>query len=139
MAVAIPELAAVVYRPRIHGLPLAPNGFPGFALWQGMVIPVLDFERRLGIGDATASGTGDFLGIVRFPLARPPQSSQPPEIGFGGLRLAHPPITVTVSDDLAAPFPPPADLWPDLSWSCFQHQGVAVPILNLSLLFGGQD
>jgi chemotaxis signal transduction protein len=134
VAVAPLELAAVIYRPRLHALPLTPLGFPGFALWQGAVVPVVDLEllARMGQGGGPTNREAEFLGVLRYPR----QDANP--IAFGALLLDRPPLPVTVEDDQAAPFPDPFGLWSGISWSCFRHAGDAVPILNLVDLFAGR-
>jgi len=132
VALAPPELAAVVYQPRIHPLPLAPEGLPGFALWQGVVIPVMDLAWRAGGVAAGGEEKRPFLGVARFA---DPNTGQ---VAFGGLLLNRPPVVIPVDDRLRCPYPEPIAFWREVSWSCFLHQGIPTPILKLSALFGGE-
>ena len=45
------------------------------------------------------------------------------------------PQTLQVGNDTQCALPTDSDLWPLISISCFEHQGMHVPIIDTSRLF----
>jgi len=54
---------------------------------------------------------------------------------FGALQMVSPPAQVAVSDEQACSLPEEMPLWKSLAISCFEHNGMAVPVLNLNRIF----
>lgn len=125
-AVGAREVLHLIDTPRLFDVPLAPAYCRQVVVWQERLLPVMDVAGRLGYG----MQSGPFLAVVGYQRMR----GELPQ--FGALVLASPPRQVSVSDEQACDLPEEALHWKTLAISCFDHQGDAVPVLNLSRAFG---
>jgi len=94
--------------------------------------------RRLALLDPAAPFHRE-TAVPWAVVARVPEAGGGVGVDYGALALAAPPRALTVRDALACE-PPDATLLDHLVWSyfalsAFRHDGEAVPILDLPLLF----
>lgn len=125
-AVGTRELLHLVDTPVTYAVPYTPEYCRGVVLWQERVLPVMDIAARLGALPRTAP----FLAVIGYQRQR----GEYPQ--FGALMLSSPPKQLAVSDGQACRLPDDGSAWRELSISCFEHQGSAIPVLNLSRIFG---
>lgn len=124
-AVGARELLHLIDTPLTYEIPYTPAYCRRAVFWQDRLLPVMDVAGRLGY----EMQSGPFLAVVGYQLVR----GEFPQ--FGALTLASPPRQVAVSDEQACVLPEEALRWKTLAISCFDHQGNAVPVLNLSKIF----
>ncbi|MDX1431689.1 MAG: chemotaxis protein CheW [Gammaproteobacteria bacterium] len=129
-SVAVGELELV------HVLPDRPELFPVLKspahcdhvfLWQDNVLPVFDLSTWLG--DESATGDSEHIGIVRYRRSR----GEP--VSYGSLLIEGPPRQVRVRDEQACELPPGATRWRDVAISCFEHGGQPTPVLDVARIF----
>ena len=125
-AVGLRELQHLVDTPASFAVPCTPAYCRRVVLWQERLLPVMDIAVRLG---GTSSATS-FLGVVGYQRQR----GEHPQ--FGALALASPPRQLAVTDDQACGLPEEGGAWRELAISCFEHQGMPIPVLNLNRIFG---
>ena len=125
-AVGLRELLHLVDTPASFAVPCTPAYCRRVVLWQERLLPVMDIAARLG----GASPANSFIGVVGYQRQR----GEHPQ--FGALALASPPRQLAVTDDQACRLPEENSAWRELAISCFEHQGVPVPVLNLNRIFG---
>lgn len=124
-AVGTRELLHLVDAPVTYEVPCTPAYCRNVVLWQERLLPVMDIASRLG---AESVGT-PFLAVVGYQQQR----GEYPQ--FGALILSTPPKQLTVTDGQACQLSGENSEWQDLSISCFEHEGLPLPILNLSHIF----
>jgi chemotaxis signal transduction protein len=124
-AVGTRELLHLIDAPSTFAVPCTPQYCNHVVLWQERLLPVLDIAARLGALPRSAP----FLAVVGYQQQR----GEYPQ--FGALMLASPPKQLAVSDEQACRLPDENDGWRELSISCFEHQGVAIPVLDLYRIF----
>ena len=125
-AVGTRELLHLVDAPATFVVPYTPEYCRRVVLWQERLLPVMDIAARLGAQPRTAP----FLAVIGYQNQR----GEYPQ--FGALMLSSPPRQLAVSDERACRLPDENIAWRGLAISCFEHQGTAVPILNLRRIFG---
>ena len=125
-AVGLRELLHLVDTPASFAVPCTPAYCRRVVLWQERLLPVMDIAVRLG----SASPAAPFLAVVGYQRQR----GEHPQ--FGALPLASPPRQLAVTDDQACRLPEENGAWRELAISCFEHQGVPIPVLNLNRIFG---
>ncbi len=126
-AVGTRELLHMVDMPASFAVPCTPAHCRRVVLWQERLLPVMDIAVRLG---GASPATSSFIGVVGYQRQR----GEYPQ--FGALALASPPRQLAVTDDQACRLPEEHSAWRELAISCFEHQGVPVPVLNLNRIFG---
>ena len=124
-AVGVRELLHLIAVPITFSVPCTPLYCHRVVFWQERLLPVFDIASRLG-GSAQE---GQFIAVVGYQQKR----GEYPQ--FGALQLASPPLQVAVSDEQACNLPQKTLGWDELAISCFDYQGDAVPVLNLTRLF----
>jgi len=125
-AVGSRELLHLIDVPASFVVPCTPSYCHRVLFWQGNLLPLMDIAARL-CGTAQQSS---FVAVVGFQQRR----GEYPQ--FGALQLASPPEKVAVSDDQACGLPGDNRVWNEFAISCFDHLGLAVPVLNVKRLFG---
>ena len=125
-AVGTRELLHLVDTPVTYAVPYTPEYCRSVVLWQERVLPVMDIAARLGAVPRTAP----FLAVIGYQQQR----GEYPQ--FGALMLSSPPRQLAVSDEQACELPDDGNAWRELSISCFDYQGSAIPVLNLARIFG---
>lgn len=110
-------------------VPCTPSYCRSVVFWQEQLLPVMDIASLLG----GKSKEAQFIAIVGYQQKRGEQPQ------FGALMLASPPLQVAVSDEQACRLPENALDWGKLAISCFDYQGDAMPVLNLTRLFNGRQ
>lgn len=124
-AVGARELLHLIDVPVSFDVPCTPSYCQRVLFWQGKLLPLMDVAARLEGGGQDAS----FVAVVGYQQQR----GEYPQ--FGALQLVAPPLKVAVSDEQACPLPDEAKAWEGLAISCFDYQGIAIPVLNLNRLF----
>ena len=131
VAIAVPELAAVVFEPVLRQLPHAPAAAHRFLVWREQVVPILCLDSLAGLSAPSPDSTRH-LAILSFFGGDGGRS-----LGHGGLLLTKPPESVAVTDAMACPLPDPTAFWGSRALACFRYQERAVPVLDLQRLFVG--
>jgi hypothetical protein len=119
------EVLHLIDIPASYVVPCTPAYCNSVLFWQNRVLPLMDMASR--VGDVALQAP--FAAVVGYQKAR----GEFPQ--FGAIQLLSPPVHVAVDDEQACELPPEAEIWRDLSISCFKYQGRAVPVLNLNRLF----
>lgn len=122
-AVGTREILHLIDSPVTFEIPCTPLYCRRVVFWQERMLPVIDLAAKLGEGPQHAP----FLAIVGYQKQR----GEYPQ--FGALMLAAPPQQLAVNDEQACSLPDIA--WRELAHACFEHQGAAIPVLNLSRIF----
>lgn len=122
-AVGMLVLLELVEQPETFRLPYTPPYCNRVFFWKDHLLPVMDVAARLG----EAALQDKLLAVIGY------QSGEATR--FGALLLASPPVAVTAANSAACPLPEAPSGWRQLSTSCFDFQGEAIPVLNLSRLF----
>lgn len=125
-AVGTRELLHLVDAPSTFAVPCTPGYCRRVVMWQERLLPVMDMAARVGAEPCNAP----FLAVVGYQQQR----GEYPQ--FGALMLNTPPRKLDVSDESACRLPESNGAWRELAISCFEHQGVPVPILDLRRIFG---
>lgn len=132
-AVGTRELLHLIDSPVTFEIPCTPSYCRRVVFWQERMLPVIDIAAKLGKTPQHAP----FLAVVGY------QRKQGEYPQFGALMLATPPQQLAVNDEQACSLPSfvqnagfgqDSD-WRELAHACFDHQGAAIPVLNLSRIF----
>ena len=123
-AVGTRELLHLVDAPATFTVPCTPGYCRSVVLWQERLLPVMDIAARLGAQPRSAP----FLAVIGYQRQR----GEYPQ--FGALALAAPPRQLAVRDEQACALPDEGG-WRELAVSCFEHEGAAVPVLDLYRIF----
>ncbi len=121
---------ALIEHPVAAGVPGAARYAYGLLAWQGMQLPLIDLSALLQTNSSTVPTSAPryalvvaYQGVARGPVA------------YGAIGLAGLPQAIAVGDEAQCEPPDDSKLWPLLALSCFQHKGLAVPILDTARLF----
>lgn len=137
------EQVQLLHEPECHDVPGTPRHARHVLLWSGRCVPVLDLAAWLDGASASRERSARYLGIYAYDPPQHAESSIGAEpapaldAAFGALWLAQPPKRVLVHDDDAAPLPDDGRPWSRISLSCFTHDSVRVPIIDLRTIFSG--
>ena len=124
-AVGARELFHLIDVPISFIVPCTPAYCRRVLFWHGKLLPLMDLASRMGEAEQEAP----YIAVVGYQLKR----GDYPQ--FGALQMVSPPSQVTVSDAQACEIPEDLKGWHSLAISCFEHNGDAVPILNLNRVF----
>ncbi len=127
-AVGHHEMWQVLISPKFFNLPCTPPYCCEVAVFQNRILPVLDVSHLLE-GKKTIPIMTPILGIAVY------QNDPTQPLHYGGLHLATMPQSVYVNDEQACDFPAHQPYWEPLAISCFSHDEIAIPIINLASLF----
>lgn len=119
------ELLHLIDIQESFAVPCTPSYCRRVLFWQGKLLPLMDVAGRLN----GATREMPFVAVVGYQHKR----GEYPQ--FGALQLASPPQQIEVSDAHACNLPDETQGWSELAISCFEHQGRAMPVLNLNRLF----
>ncbi len=126
-AVGEREQVHLQHEPVLHRVPATLPHAKEIVLWDNRCLPVIDIGVRV---DGRASrGAGALVGVYAY------QAAGETKVQFGALSLANPPRRVVLNDPVAAALPQPRAGWRDVAISCFEHEGVAIPVLDLTKVF----
>ncbi len=109
-------------------VPLVPAQCVSLMVWRERLIPLIDLAPVLQPRVAAAPGCP--RAVVLAHQAAPRES-----LSYGALLVRAAPFEAWVSDDMARPLPEEPYAFRHFSCSCFDHEGTAVPILNVAWLF----
>lgn len=124
-AVGMRELIHLIDVPSSFVVPCTPAYCHSVLFWQGKLLPLMDVACRLG----GAVQDAPYVAVVGYQQKR----GEYPQ--FGAIQMASPPTQVAVSDEQACKLPDEIQGWDKLAISCFEYNGTAVPVLNLTRLF----
>jgi chemotaxis signal transduction protein len=131
-AVGLHEMWQVLIAPELFTVPCAPAYCREVLIFQKLILPVIDFPSLLENQKITHTHQ-EVVGIAVY------QQSFDDPIHYAGLRLATMPQSIHVADEQACDLPSSQQkLWEGLAISCFNHDGIAIPILNLAYLFSDE-
>ncbi len=125
-AVGTRELLHLIDAPSTFVVPCTPDYCRRVVLWQERLLPVMDIAARLGAQPLASP----FLAVIGYQKLR----GEYPQ--FGALALSTPPRQLTVSNEQACKLSGENSHWQEWAISCFEHQGLPVPILDLCRVFG---
>ncbi|HLP96927.1 MAG TPA: chemotaxis protein CheW [Sideroxyarcus sp.] len=118
-------MVQIIDDPKLHAVPRTPAYCRSTVLWQGRVLPVMDMAARLG----GAPQAPRLLAIAAY------HDQTDKSTRFGALLLDALPAAIVVGDAKSCPLPEQSTAWDNLSLSCFEYQGAAVPVLHLARVF----
>ncbi len=125
-AIGSRELVQIVEAPTTFLVPLTPTYSRHVVFWQKRMVPVMDLSIRLG-GPPTEH---TLLALVGY------QDPCDQTVGVGAIVLATPPVRITVNDSQATALDQQGPCWKELAISCFERDGMVIPVLHLSRMFG---
>ena len=125
--------------PQLHAIPLVPPHVPGVLVWENFIVPTLDCQLLLQVGDAAAAGTSTGLRSLRSIaaiVAMGNTTGAQASTGIGALLLVHVPEQIEVRDEQDCELPPALHAHRRFFSACFEHAEMGpVPILDLPRLF----
>jgi len=127
-AVGLHEIFQVLLSAELFQIPCTPVYCSEVLITRKRILPVLDISSLLE-GKQFLSIQNEIIGIATY------QDDLKHTISYAGLRLATLPVSIFVDDDQACELPREQEVWQPFSYSCFYHEGQAIPVLNLRTLF----
>ncbi len=131
MAIGQRELLQIIDAPQTFAVPLSPPHARHVLFWQQHMVPVLDLAQRMGhqVEQRAEAAVQNLLALVGF------QDSSNGIFHLGAIVLNKPPRKIAVCDEQAlAPDDLPSN-WRRMSLACFEHEGMAIPVLHLGRVF----
>lgn len=125
------EMSQVLLSATLFELPCTPPYCKEVLIFQGRILPVLNLALLLE-GQTYFHAPVDIVGIAAY------QEDPTQPISYAGLHLAALPANIFVGDDQVCELPIHQHYWEPLILSCFYHEGLTIPILNLTDLFAGK-
>jgi chemotaxis signal transduction protein len=132
MAVALPELIAVIHHPKLYELPYANTWNHQFSFWQNNIIPIIDINLRVKKKENYNKTKGVEESNILCIMAYLNHNNM---ISYGGFLSHTYPYDIHISNAMQHPLPPPQEAWKKMSYSCFMHDGDVIPIVNISKIF----
>jgi chemotaxis signal transduction protein len=117
----------IVENPKTVPVPGAPRHSLGLMPWQGSHIPLIDVAVLLGTAQPRKLQPRYALVVAMQPAPGAP-------VEHGAIALDALPETVTVEDTAACELPQ-SQTWRSVAVSCFESNGVPVPVLEAARLF----
>ncbi len=127
MAIGQRELLQIIDAPQTFSVPLCPQHARHVLFWQQRMVPVLDLAQRMG--QQTESAVQNLLALVGF------QDSKSGVFHLGAIVLNKPPRKIAVCDEQALPADDLPRNWRQMALACFEHEGMAIPVLHLGRVF----
>ena len=118
----------IVDHPKATPVPGAPRHAIGLLEWQGVRIPLIDVAVLMGASPPREREP-------RYALVVATQAEPGAPIEHGALALDTLPETVDVLDTAACDIPQ-GPVWRRVAVSCFEKDGLPVPILDTARIFG---
>lgn len=129
-AISPQEVVEVVANAPLWGVPATPFYCRHVTVWLNRIIPVMD------LGALLLDQRDQYLSMTPLVAIIAWQEASQQALQYGALRLDNPPPRViTVQDEQACELPSDLPLWSKLAHACFDEQGRAVPVLDLSHIF----
>lgn len=130
LALPIHTTLEIVEQPEFFHVPgIAPHGL-GLLNWQDNWIAAIDLARLL---EGTPTPDAD---KPKYALVLAFQRTPGEPLEYAAAALSRLPETIFVSDDFFCDLPADSPIWPQISLSCFSHQGAAIPIVDTGRLLG---
>jgi chemotaxis signal transduction protein len=127
-AVGLHEIFQVLLSVELFQVPCTPVYCSEVFILRKRILPVLDIPSLLE-GKRFLSMQNEIIGIAAY------QDIFKKAMGYAGLRLATLPVNIIVSDEQACTLPRELAVWQPFVYSCFYHEGQAIPVLDLETLF----
>lgn len=127
-AVGLHEIVEVLSRPKLYHVPLTDPRCHQVLVWRDEILPVVNFGADANSQDNEAAG-----GAVTAVAVYQTVPGEP--LRHGALELSVMPKTITVTDNMACALPGSASHVKDLAISCFSYENLAVPVIDLTLVF----
>ncbi|MDM8557265.1 hypothetical protein [Candidatus Parabeggiatoa sp. HSG14] len=129
-AVGHHEMLQVLISPTLFDIPCVSPYCNEVLIHEERILPVLDVSSMLlEKQQVTSPPTGYVIGISLY------QDDPTHPIHYGGLHLATTPQSIYVSDNQACDILAHQEYWKPLALSCFSHEGVAIPVIDMAYLF----
>jgi CheW-like domain len=130
--VALPLHASIelLDQPPIVNVPGAAYYCKQLVRWRDQWLALLDLDTLLR-AYAPEIGRRPLRYVLVVAYQREPLGA----LEYAAIGLPVLPQTVAVSDTAQCELPTDSDLWPMLALSCFLHEGLPVPILDIKRLF----
>jgi hypothetical protein len=115
-------------RPELVDVPCAPAYSLGLLSWREQWLPVIDLNALLH-GQTVGATAPPYALVLAY------QSAAGEPVAHGAIGLSTLPVFTAVSDTQMCAYPDDNPCWAQLALSCFQHDGLATPILHAGRLF----
>jgi len=129
VAVGLHELVEVLSRPKLYHVPMSSPRSHQVLVWRDEILPVV------GFGADTESESDDALFGAAVTAIAVYQTVPGEPLRHGALQLNGMPKTVTVTDNMACALPDSHSAIRNLAISCFSHENLAVPVIDLTRVF----
>ena len=128
-AVGLHELVEVLSRPKLYHVPMSGPRSHQVLVWRDEILPVVAFgaDANSGSDDALFGAAVTAIAVYQTVPGEP--------LRHGALQLSGMPKTLTVADNMACALPDARSPISDLAISCFLHDHLAVPVIDLTRVF----
>lgn len=127
-AVGVHEMSHIELSMKLFEIPRAPMYCNEVIIWQDEILPVVDLPSLVA-GKKVLRTTRSVIGICIYQ-----ERSEDLAI-FGAMHLSTTPTGIYVSDTDMCELPGHQKFWQLFSVSCFNYNGITVPVLDFSALF----
>ena len=129
-ALPIHTTLEIVEDPEFFHVPgIAQHGL-GLLNWQENWIAAVDLSMLLDGVPTPDADKPKYVLVLAF------QRAPGEALDYAAVVLPELPQTIFVSDEFFCDLPTDNPIWPEISLSCFSHQGAAIPIVDTGKLFG---
>ena len=125
-AVAEHEMIEYITSPVLHNIPLSPRYNTSIMFWREQILPVFNLGLLPG---QVVDAPGNRLSVLAY------QTRPREPLKYIGVTLCEAPSRIQVNDNQICELPEQdMNLWQHLTLSCFSHDGIATPILDITFL-----
>lgn len=126
-AVAEVEMVEYLPEPIVKEVPLSPHYCPAVIPWRERLLPLMYYQQLF---EPTAPREQRHIGVLAYQL----QGGEP--LRYLAVALSAPPYRIAVTDDLSEDLPEryTDPIYRPLVRAVFQHNGTAVPVLDVAYL-----
>ncbi len=125
-AVGTRVLVHLIDQPETFAVPCTPSYCRSVMFWEDRLLPVMDLAARLEVSPPQEP---KLLAVACY------QEPSGEGVRYGALQLSASPIPIAVSDAVATHLPEQPAGWDKLAISCFDYEGMPIPILHLGRVF----
>ena len=129
-AVGTQEVVNLIQFPALFSVPSTPEHCHQVFVWQNQVLPALDLASWL-LAKPIQRQDQAVVAVIAY------QSTAGALPQYGGLLLSTLPTQLQVDDAQASVLPDAPARWSQIAVSCFQHEGLVVPIIDLPTIYSG--
>lgn len=129
IAVGERELIHLVEHPSLYPALEQPSYARWRFQWRNAQVPIVDLAALIAGRAGQREREPELVGVFAYRAA--------PDAGtsLGALSLSNVPVRQRVDDQQACNLPPTLKAWAPLSCSCFEHEDVVYPIIELAAVF----